>query len=1636
MASNNEGCNGPSGNGSTSRNYSFSMISNSATNREYDTLNQQLDLNNSRRRCEHSLSSDLEYYNQHRPISQLEQSTMDSSGIRNQFSELSAENQRLEAENQRLRDKLSKQEMLFLSHPEALSKLEQAQEETSRLAKQIDVLMQEKSTLKQHMLNMYKDYLQCKEAHQQSLQLREEEDKQNKLFKAKTEKDIKRLLDERNATMAEYTLIMSERDTVHKEMEKLADDLSQAIKKNKQLEQEKKQLFDENKQLRYQAEGLRREIASALHERDRALKECGELRDKFGEPGDRQNLAQSRLFDSSNVLGEGGIRKDVQSDRGTGQRQRLDNLDQANQELESLRKTLDKAHSELSEAIQEAEVSKGRRDWAFSERDKIVQERESIRTLCDNMRKERDRAVSELAEALRESDGIKKLRMELQKEVNRLRELLQEQEQERSPESWDVSSEIIEVEMCLDSSSDVGVELMESPDGCGGVFVKSVVPLSVADGKLRQHDRILRVNDLDCMGASRRVVLEAMRAGIPTTRILIKRRRYWPENDNSSFGAPSRWVHTARLAPGIHGLSLKNGMYIERISKGSLAAHDSSLAVGDRVLKINDKSVEELGGIHEAMRSLNDDSLDIVTVTTLKIGVTYNNPNVFTPVRRYKKENRSSQTDEGLYDVDHVPRRYQLSNTNSEYKNNTGWIKDKFDMVLRARHRYSKDDKKKYRNSSSNPIDNEAHEEAIAELDMVIDSYHGHGTVKRTNHKRHTPLMSMVGGVNDSTTKESSKNGGTWPKARANALLNQSVGTGTVVTRKRERPALSLLAPSILKKNECNIDSPMKDINHSSKNFCCHQAVPISSKRNSTPLPLSLLNDRHNLYKSLDGGSVPSASQQQNIMTMSDSFEKMRVSTNPRLSANMNSDNSLDYPVSKYGDSMSSGVAPQFYSRVKSGVGSKYGSDSERDETASIGHSRVHSQLFTARAPYPFHPHAHPHSLDSSHSRDSFSFEPSYSATEIEPQSSGTFPRRPRFDPPRFRVPSNPSVTGSVCERGGSERGSPMPCFHVEALPGELRRVHIEKSNEPLGIQINCLPNGGIFVSTVSDNSLASRVGLQIGDQLLEVCGINMRNATYNLAASVLRQCGNSITMLVQYSPDKYNELEGSASCSGESSCNEEDDENEATPCNSPKEVRKSSLSSGGLIRNAHTPISVPSRQVANIRPISRKSSSNGPVEEQPRYLYMETKKLSNLGISLVGGNASGIFIHAVASDSVAYRSGLRTGDQILEYNGCDLRAATAEEAAYELAKPAEKVTVLAQYRIERYHEIKDKPGDSLYVRCGFDRAGDDRTDPPQLQFNRDDILYVDNTMYQGAPGVWRAWKLDAHGHRQQVGLVPSKFKIEEELMMRRSASSGDLDGGRSPPPPPVNGSSSGGSAFSATRRSFFRRKKHQRGSSQGSGSSRDSKELASFSSMSPGWCSEDLSPCSYQRVERLGKPEFRPILVLGPLADCVVDKLVSDFPDQFQRAPSETRRCAQSVLDRELADGHLVDYKRRGSFYECTSVNAIRTVCASKRHCMLDVAVTSVERLHRLNIMTVVLLVKFKSTKQIRELKDTRFSLDKLSGKAAKEMFEHGQKLESEYRHLITAVVTAGANVAHVCAQVKAAVDLEHSRSQWVPLQ
>jgi len=86
----------------------------------------------------------------------------------------------------------------------------------------------------------------------------------------------------------------------------------------------------------------------------------------------------------------------------------------------------------LIEAGQEAEVSNRTRDWAFSERDKIMREKESLRTLCESLRRERDRAVSDLAEALSESEEIKRQKNLASKQLKELRDRIELEKENRS----------------------------------------------------------------------------------------------------------------------------------------------------------------------------------------------------------------------------------------------------------------------------------------------------------------------------------------------------------------------------------------------------------------------------------------------------------------------------------------------------------------------------------------------------------------------------------------------------------------------------------------------------------------------------------------------------------------------------------------------------------------------------------------------------------------------------------------------------------------------------------------------------------------------------------------------------------------------------------------------------------------------------------------------------------------------------------------------------------------------------------------------------------------------------------------------------------------------------------------------------
>ncbi|KAL4154064.1 hypothetical protein QTP88_001897 [Uroleucon formosanum] len=967
-------------------------------------------------------------------------------------------------------------------------------------------------------------------------------------YSVKSSKELKDLNKAHDAVVKEYRLIMSERDTVHKELEKLSEDLSQAYKKNKSLENEIKSCRDEKKTLQLHVESLKREILSALHDRDKALKECNDYQERFGEitaKNESQREFKSHLSYDFSRERERKYRNDSRGQDASidlfnsCQKKRIDNLDQANQEIENLRKLADNFHNKLNESIEEAEISKRRRDWAFSERDKIVLERESIRTLCDSLRKQRDDALSKLALAIRDCDDIMKQKNDISKELNYFKQkmegplkkevcLFQLQATGRYNQDSAIytnlqerDTEILNIDLgVLGTNEDLGIDILGGRDNPlypsdNGIYITSVNRRSVAARKLRVNDCILRVNSLDCTSVSKRLVLETMRS-LSSTTLVVRRRK-------PAFS--SRSLFTTQVNNYDRGISLETGVYINKITPGSMAAKYGNLDVGDRVLSINNTTVDNIKHSREAMLLLYKFG-DVLTITTMKL--TYCAGNCGSGPNRdiYKKyTNSATQTNTSSYSI------YQKSYKKLQY--------------IQSRRVIVDIPKKPQRNPLpvNTSISEQDQEDAIAELDSVIDTFRPNPAPPNTTKYpcRHRK------------SKELDKIGGTWPIARSGPVIEH--GTGTVL--------------------------------HPRKN---KERLPLCVLLND-PLSCSLQNNLKTVTSSIDF-SVKSGKVGKDVM---DYYVKKKTSNHENSTKNYAEDKSLaTRPTSQNIDVPPSTNAHHF-------LLPQYSIYSQPAPSFS-----GESMLYSYKSPYShvsqFH-HSHSSSVDMHYNRQT-TRSPHHimthigSNSEVMPESHhgyevNTYPQT--TENLGLRIPSNTLVTykssdgavgissRSINRSVNSERNSSMLTFRIEvlnpgqitmpanerqslpeydwaskyfnkpllrgSLTGELRRISIEKSVEPLGIKILCVDSSGVFVSSVTnEHCVAYKVGIQVGDQLLEVCGINLRSATYELATNVLKQCGNSVTILVQYNPDKYHELKA-VNISTSSYLKT------PTPCNSPSQL-------------------------------------------------------------------------------------------------------------------------------------------------------------------------------------------------------------------------------------------------------------------------------------------------------------------------------------------------------------------------------------------------------------------------------------------------------------------------------------------------
>lgn len=472
--------------------------------------------------------------------------------------------------------------------------------------------------------------------------------------------ELRRSTEQRNAAEQELSLILSEKDTVLKENQKLSDDLTLVVRKASEMEQ---RLTEEH-------ERLKQDLEESLKFRDDIMKECESLREKLEDlsaKGDSDQSSSEHVTKNRaefKSTSDGSWSKELSKEFNVEQHVR--ELEAANRENELLRKQLDKVHHDMAKATQDTELAKSRRDWAITEREKIVLERDSVKRQCDELRKERDTAISDLLAAIRDSESIKRQNDEAVKEIEQLREHLESQQlmtssarqlprgtsgsggllspplpphQSSSSAAatrcmpWSSSPydeafrktdmEVVDIDISgLPTDGELGLILDGGRDentmagDDTGVYVVLIAKDSVCDGKLKPNDCIVKVNNLDCENVSRRIVLESIRSSAPRCQVVVRRQLM---NASHLYSAQLKLKSSRRVA---HGLSVESGMYISKIEAGSLAAREKNLAVGDRIISINKRPIDGTTNPNEVLMQLEDNRNESAVIVGLKqIGV-------------------------------------------------------------------------------------------------------------------------------------------------------------------------------------------------------------------------------------------------------------------------------------------------------------------------------------------------------------------------------------------------------------------------------------------------------------------------------------------------------------------------------------------------------------------------------------------------------------------------------------------------------------------------------------------------------------------------------------------------------------------------------------------------------------------------------------------------------------------------------------------------------------------------------------------------------------------------------------------------------------------------------------------------------
>ncbi|XP_059395689.1 disks large homolog 2-like isoform X5 [Carassius carassius] len=152
-----------------------------------------------------------------------------------------------------------------------------------------------------------------------------------------------------------------------------------------------------------------------------------------------------------------------------------------------------------------------------------------------------------------------------------------------------------------------------------GIFITKIIPGGAAaeDGRLRVNDCILRVNEADVSEVSHSKAVEALKAAGSIVRLYVRRRRPMLETvtEIKLIKGPKGLGFSIAGGVGNQHIPGDNSIYVTKIIDGGAAQKDGRLQVGDRLLMVNNYTLEEV--THEEAVAILKNTSDVVY---LKVG--------------------------------------------------------------------------------------------------------------------------------------------------------------------------------------------------------------------------------------------------------------------------------------------------------------------------------------------------------------------------------------------------------------------------------------------------------------------------------------------------------------------------------------------------------------------------------------------------------------------------------------------------------------------------------------------------------------------------------------------------------------------------------------------------------------------------------------------------------------------------------------------------------------------------------------------------------------------------------------------------------------------------------------------------------